>query len=158
MHWTIYFPTAPWLLNILAQQYRNSGILSTDVPDVNTGIDWLGYLVQNSQECQAQSRFVVRSRLDILVNSEIIVNPNQVFIAVLYDWTLVHFEPEYSIILYNRLKLCQWGIYAGFNPCHWLRLKTVVSDRWAPLNVRWETRQCPLSDAKCILDKFWATL
>jgi len=32
-------------VNILAQQYRNSGILSTDVPDVDTGIDWLGYLV-----------------------------------------------------------------------------------------------------------------
>lgn len=63
------------ILNILAQQYCNSGILSTDVPDVDTGIDWLGYLAQNSRQCQAQSRFTVRSRLDIVVNSEIIVNP-----------------------------------------------------------------------------------
>ena len=45
-------------LNILALQYPDSGKLSTDVPDVDTGIDWLVYLAQYSQQCQAQSRFV----------------------------------------------------------------------------------------------------
>lgn len=66
-------------MNILAQQYCNSGILSTDVPDVDTGIDWLGCLAQNSQQCQAQSRFAVHSRLDIVVNFEIIANHNRAF-------------------------------------------------------------------------------
>lgn len=36
-------------VNILAQLYRNSGILSTDVPDVDTGIDWLDCFAQNLQ-------------------------------------------------------------------------------------------------------------
>ena len=66
-------------VNILAQLYRNSGILSTDVPDVDTGIDWLDCFFQNLQQCQAQSRFAVHSRLDIAANSEIIANPNQAF-------------------------------------------------------------------------------
>ena len=56
-----------WLtsMNILALQYPDSGKLSTDVPDVDTGIDWLVYLARYSQQCQAQSHFVVLSRLDI---------------------------------------------------------------------------------------------
>ena len=58
-------------MNILALQYPDSGKLSTDVPDVDTGIDWLVYLAQYSQQCQAQSHFVVRSRLDIVENTEI---------------------------------------------------------------------------------------
>ena len=33
-------------MNILALQYPDSGKLSTDVPDVDTGIDWLVYLAQ----------------------------------------------------------------------------------------------------------------
>ena len=66
-------------LNILALQYRDSGKLSTDVPDVDTGVDWLVYLAQHSQQCQAQSHFVVRSRLDIVENTEIMVGPNQSF-------------------------------------------------------------------------------
>ena len=72
-----------WLLyrclNILALQYPDSGKLSTDVPDVDTGIDWLVYLARYSQQCQAQSHFVVRSRLDIVENTEIMVGPNQSF-------------------------------------------------------------------------------
>ena len=66
-------------LNILALQYRDSGKLSTDVPDVDTGIDWLVYLAQYSQQCQAQSHFVVRSRLDTVENTEIMAGPNQAF-------------------------------------------------------------------------------
>ena len=66
-------------LNILALQYPDSGKLSTDVPDVDTGIDWLVYLARYSQQCQAQSHFVVRSRLDIVENTEIMVGPNQSF-------------------------------------------------------------------------------
>ena len=66
-------------MNILALQYRDSGKLSTDVPDVDTGIDWLVYLARYSQQCQAQSHFVVRSRLDIVENTEIMVGPNQSF-------------------------------------------------------------------------------
>ena len=66
-------------MNILALQYPDSGKLSTDVPDVDTGIDWLVYLAQYSQQCQAQSHFVVRSRLDIVENTEIMVGPNQSF-------------------------------------------------------------------------------
>ena len=38
-----------YILNILAQLYRNSRILSTDVPDVDTGIDWLDCFAQNLQ-------------------------------------------------------------------------------------------------------------
>ena len=66
-------------VNILALQYRDSGKLSTDVPDVDTGVDWLVYLAQHSQQCQAQSHFVVRSRLDIVENTEIMAGPNQAF-------------------------------------------------------------------------------
>lgn len=66
-------------LNILALQYRDSGKLSTDVPDVDTGIDWLVYLAQYSQQCQAQSHFVVRSRLDTVENTEIMAGSNQAF-------------------------------------------------------------------------------
>ena len=66
-------------VNILALQYPDSGKLSTDVPDVDTGIDWLVYLAQYSLQCQAQSRFVVRSRLDIVENTEIMAGPNQSF-------------------------------------------------------------------------------
>lgn len=66
-------------MNILALQYPDSGKLSTDVPDVDTGIDWLVYLARYSQQCQAQSHFVVRSRLDIVENTEIMVGPNQSF-------------------------------------------------------------------------------
>ena len=67
------------LVTILALQYPDSGKLSTDVPDVDTGIDWLVYLAQYSQQCQAQSRFGVRSRLDIVENTEIMAGPNQSF-------------------------------------------------------------------------------
>lgn len=67
------------MMNILALQYPDSGKLSTDVPDVDTGIDWLVYLARYSQQCQAQSHFVVRSRLDIVENTEIMVGPNQSF-------------------------------------------------------------------------------
>lgn len=67
------------ILTILALQYPDSGKLSTDVPDVDTGIDWLVYLARYSQQCQAQSHFVVRSRLDIVENTEIMVGPNQSF-------------------------------------------------------------------------------
>ena len=67
------------VMNILALQYRDSGKLSTDVPDVDTGIDWLVYLAQYSQQCQAQSHFVVRSRLDTVENTEIMAGPNQAF-------------------------------------------------------------------------------
>ena len=35
-------------MNILAQQYYDSGIMSTDVPDEDTDIDWLDYFSQNS--------------------------------------------------------------------------------------------------------------
>ena len=66
-------------VTILALQYPDSGKLSTDVPDVDTGIDWLVYLAQYSLQCQAQSRFVVRSRLDIVENTEIMAGPNQSF-------------------------------------------------------------------------------
>lgn len=66
-------------VTILALQYPDSGKLSTDVPDVDTGIDWLVYLAQYSQQCQAQSRFGVRSRLDIVENTEIMAGPNQSF-------------------------------------------------------------------------------
>ena len=66
-------------MNILALQYRDSGKLSTDVPDVDTGIDWLVYLAQYSQQCQAQSYFVVRSRLDTGENTEIMAGSNQAF-------------------------------------------------------------------------------
>ena len=66
-------------MTILALQYPDSGKLSTDVPDVDTGIDWLVYLAQYSQQCQAQSHFVVRSRLDIVENTEIMAGPNQSF-------------------------------------------------------------------------------
>ena len=83
-------------LNILVPQYPDSGKLGTDVPDVDTGIDWLVYLAQYSQQCQAQSRFVVRSRLDTVKNTEIMACPNQAFYAVLFDRTVVHLEPEYS--------------------------------------------------------------
>lgn len=67
------------LLNILAKQYRDSGIMSTDVPDEDTGIDRLGCFPQNLHQCQAQSRFAVHSRLDIVVDSEIIDAANQAF-------------------------------------------------------------------------------
>ena len=70
--------------------------ICTDVPDVDTGIDWLVYLAQYSLQCQAQSRFVVRSRLDIVENTEIMVAPISHFIAVLFDRTVVHLGPEYS--------------------------------------------------------------
>ena len=66
-------------LNILAKQYRDSGIMSTDVPDEDTGIDRLDCFPQNSHQCQAQSRFAVHSRLDIVVDSEIIDAANQAF-------------------------------------------------------------------------------
>ena len=66
-------------MNILALQYRDSGKLSTDVPNVDTGVDWLVYLAQHSQQCQAQSHFVVRSRLDIVENTEVMAGPNQAF-------------------------------------------------------------------------------
>ena len=36
-------------VTILALQYPDSGKLSTDVPDVDTGIDWLVYLARHSQ-------------------------------------------------------------------------------------------------------------
>ena len=68
-----------YAMTILALQYPDSGKLSTDVPDVDTGIDWLVYLAQYSLQCQAQSRFVVRSRLDIVENTEIMAGPNQSF-------------------------------------------------------------------------------
>ena len=71
--------TAWCRVNILALQYRDSGKLSTDVPDVDTGIDWLVYLAQYSQQCQAQSHFVVRSRLDTVENTEIMAGSNQAF-------------------------------------------------------------------------------
>lgn len=77
-------------MNILALQYRDSGKMSTDVPDVDTGIDWLVYRAQHSQQCQAQSHFVVRSRLDTVENTEIMAGPNQAF----YCGTL---RPEYSL-------------------------------------------------------------
>ena len=67
------------ILNILALQYRDSGKLSTDVPDVDTGIDWLVYLAQYSLQCQAQSRFAVHSRLDFVANSETMGASNQTF-------------------------------------------------------------------------------
>lgn len=67
------------LVNILAKQYRDSGIMSTDVPDEDTGIDRLDCFPQNSHQCQAQSRFAVHSRLDIVVDSEIIDAANQAF-------------------------------------------------------------------------------
>lgn len=67
------------ILNILALQYHDSRKLSTDVPDVDTGIDWLVYLARYSPQCQAQSHFVVRSRLDIVENTEIIAGANQAF-------------------------------------------------------------------------------
>lgn len=67
------------ILNILAKQYRDSGIMSTDVPDEDTGIDRLGCFPQNLHQCQAQSRFEVHSRLDIVVDSEIIDAANQAF-------------------------------------------------------------------------------
>ena len=66
-------------MNILAYQYLDSGKLSTDVPDMDTGIDWFVYFAQYSQQCQAQSHFVVRSRLDIVENTEIMAGPNQSF-------------------------------------------------------------------------------
>lgn len=66
-------------MNILAKQYRDSGIMSTDVPDEDTGIDRLGCFPQNLHQCQAQSRFAVHSRLDIVVDSEIIDAANQAF-------------------------------------------------------------------------------
>lgn len=66
-------------VTILALQYPDSGKLSTDVLDVDTGIDWLVYPARYSQQCQAQSHFVVRSRLDIVENTEIMVGPNQSF-------------------------------------------------------------------------------
>ena len=66
-------------MNILALQYLDSGKLSTDVSDTDTGIDWLIYPAQYSQQCQAQSHFVVRSRLDIVENTEIMVGLNQAF-------------------------------------------------------------------------------
>ena len=66
-------------MNILALQYLDSGKLSTDVPDMDTGIDWLVYPARYSQQCQAQSHFVVRSRLDIIENTEIMVGLNQAF-------------------------------------------------------------------------------
>ena len=67
------------ILNILALQYPDSGKLSTDVLDVDTGIDWLVYPARYSQQCQAQSHFVVRSRLDIVENTEIMAGPNPAF-------------------------------------------------------------------------------
>lgn len=66
-------------MNILALQYPDSGKLSTDVLDVDTGIDWLVYPARYSQQCQAQSHFVVRSRLDIVENTEIMVGSSQSF-------------------------------------------------------------------------------
>ena len=66
-------------VNILAKQYRDSGIMSTDVPDEDTGIDRLGCFPQNLHQCQAQSRFAVHSRLDIVVDSEMIDAANQAF-------------------------------------------------------------------------------
>ena len=36
-------------VTILVLQYPDSGKLSTDVPDVDTGIDWLVYLARHSQ-------------------------------------------------------------------------------------------------------------
>ena len=89
-------------LNILALKYRDSGKLSTDVPDVDTGIDWLVYFAQYSQQCQVQSHFVVRSRLDIVENTEIMSGHNQAFIAVLFDRTVVHLGPEYSAAVPHR--------------------------------------------------------
>ena len=74
-----YFLNSNLLVNILALQYPDSGKLSTDVLDVDTGIDWLVYPARYSQQCQAQSHFVVRSRLDIVENTEIMVGPNQSF-------------------------------------------------------------------------------
>lgn len=67
------------MMNILVPQYPDSGKLGTDVPDVDTGIDWLVYLAQYSQQCRVQSHFGVRSRLDIVENTEIMPGPNQVF-------------------------------------------------------------------------------
>ena len=80
----IFFYSLPFcgiiqVLNILAKQYRDSGIMSTDVPDEDTGIDRLDCFPQNSHQCQAQSRFAVHSRLDIVVDSEIIDAANQAF-------------------------------------------------------------------------------
>ena len=66
-------------MNILAKQYRDSGIMSTDVPDEDTGIDRLGCFPQNLHQCQAQSRFAVHSRLDFVANSETMGASNQTF-------------------------------------------------------------------------------
>ena len=66
-------------VDILVRRYRNSGIMSTDVPDVDTGIDWLSCFPQNSRQCQAQSRFAVHSRLDFVANSETMGASNQTF-------------------------------------------------------------------------------
>ena len=90
-------------MNILALQYPDSGKLSTDVPDVDTGIDWLVYLTQYSQQCQAQSHFVVRSRLDIVENTEQGRQANQYWYprperrySVFRNQGTV--EPEYSLL------------------------------------------------------------
>lgn len=79
----ISFSARSSCVNILALQYRDSRKLSTDVPDVDTGIDWLVYLARYSQQCQAQSHFVVRSKLDIVENAEIMTGPIKHFCGTL---------------------------------------------------------------------------
>lgn len=66
-------------MNILAHQYLDSGKLSTDVPDMDTGIDWLVYLARYSQQCQACFAPQSGSGLDIVENTEIMAGPNQLF-------------------------------------------------------------------------------
>ena len=99
-------------MNILALQYRDSGKLSTDVPDVDTGIDWLVYLAQYSQQCQAQSHFVVRSRLDIVEHTEIMVVPNQSF----YRGTL---RPD--------CRPFRAGIFRNYEKCSFYRKRIIFS-------------------------------
>lgn len=75
MHMNIFCITVPQFRNT---EYRRS--------DIDTGMDWLDYFVQNLQQCQAQSRFAVHSRLDIAANSKIIANPNQAFYCGTLWW------------------------------------------------------------------------
>lgn len=82
------------------QKPRDSGIISIDVPGDDPRLDWLGCYPRSLQQCQAQSRFAVHSRLDIVVNSE---TPSiKHFIGALHTRTSVHFEPEYSKSLFQK--------------------------------------------------------
>ena len=46
-------------------------------------------------------------------------------------------------------KPCQWCIYAGFSPCHWLRLRIVLFDRWKSFFGRQKTEWRPLDAVNC---------